>query len=256
MAKAQLVRVLTLLALLACATPAAGQVAFEAATESVRTLTTDPWTFACSSPGGAPRGVVLTAVHGVSSTDHIAGVTYGGAALTRAKTNTDTATELGRADVWFLGSAVPTGTSTTVSVDLTSATSDDFQFVCITLTAGDDTEVIDSDGINNDATNPSVTLQYGGRTAIALAALYGGGAAPTSFTPNANSATLHDHDLGAFYAEVIRQSTPGTADFAIGGTSAVDDVAFAAVAVAQVVGGGPPAGNQKSLSLTGVGARR
>lgn len=209
------------------------RVAFGAATESVRTLTTDPYTFN-HTPAGTPRAIVLAAVHGTSSTDHISSVTYGGVSMTRIVRATDTATEPGAAELWFLGSGIPTGTQT-VSVDLTSATGDDFHFVILDFEGDEDMEVVDFDSVNENATNPSVTLQYpDDRTCIAVAALYGGGADGSAFTPSTGNETVHDHDLGAFYSEVIRQtraSTGGT--WAIGGTSAADDVAFVALALAE-----------------------
>jgi hypothetical protein len=209
------------------------EVAFDAATESVRTATTDPYTFD-HTPAGTPAAVVLTAVHGTSSTDHISTVTYGGVSMSRVVRATDTATEPGAAEIWFLGKSVPTGTQT-LSIDLTSATTDDFHFVAITLTSGGGgVEVIDSDSVSADQANPSVTLQYGGRTAIAVGSLYGGGADGSAFAPNANCTTVHDHDLGNFYSETIRQTTPGTADFAIGGTAASDDVAYVAAAFSRM----------------------
>lgn len=246
----QIALVLALLGL--GAGPAWGAVAFDAAVESVRTGTTDPHTWT-HTPTGTPRGIVVTAVHGTSSTDHVVGVTYGGVALTRVRTAADTATEPGRADIWFLGAAIPTGNQT-VSADLASATTDDIHFMSMSVTAAADTEVIDSDLLQENAADPSVTLQYGGRTALAFAALYGGGAAPTSFTPNANCGTVDDHDLGAFYAEVIRQTTAGSADFAIGGTAASDDLAYVALAVSEVPAGAvyaPPPGQVRRL--LGVG---
>lgn len=200
--------------------------------ESVRTATTDPWTFNVT-PQGLPCGIILTAIHGASATDHVSAVTYGGVALARVVTAVDAAGEPGRSDIWFLGSSIPTGTQT-VSVDLSSATTDDFQFCCLVLYANGDMEAIDSDKVEGDIANPSVTLQYGGRTAMAFGALYGGGSAPSSFTPNANCVTLFEEDLGVFYAEVISQAIAGSSDFAIGGTSALDDVAFAAAAFAAV----------------------
>ncbi len=210
------------------ATQVVPAIAFDAATESVRTGTTDPHTFN-HTPVGTPRGVVVSAIHGTSATDHVSTVTYGGVSMQRIVRATDTVTEPGAAELWFLGSGVPTGTQT-VSADLTSATTDDIEFVCITFTSSGDTYVIDSDSVSADQANPSVTLQYQGRTAIAVGALYGGGAAPSSFTPNGNCTEVASEDLGAFYAFVLRQTTPGTADFAIGGTSSSDDVAFVALA--------------------------
>lgn len=199
-------------------------------TESVRTGTTDPHTFNVT-PLGLPRGIAVSAIHGTSSTDHVVSVTYGGVAMTRVQRNTDTSTEPGAAEWWFLGSGIPTGTQT-VSVDLSSATTDDIQFVCVVLWAKGDMECIATGGVNEDAANPSVTLTYRGKTAIALGALYGGGAAPSSFTPNANTSAVLTEDLGAFYAYTMVQTTPGTSDFAIGGTASIDDVAFSAIALA------------------------
>lgn len=209
-------------------------VAFDAATEHVRTGTTSPQTFSHTPAtlNNDVKGVVLAIVHGGSATDHVSAASYGGIAMTRLQRNVDTATELGAAELWHLGSGIPQGTQTVSYTP--GATTDDIHAVVITLTADADTEPVDSDGISENVAGPSVTLQYGGRTCIAIAALYGGGAAPTSFAPNVNCVTVHDHDLGAFYSEIIRQTTPGSADFAIGGTAGSDDVAFAAVAISEV----------------------
>jgi hypothetical protein len=206
-------------------------IAYDAASELARTGTSDPmeWTH---TPSGIPRAIVVAFVHGTSSTDHVTTVTYGGVSMSEVVRGTDTVTEPGAAELWFLGSGIPTGAQT-VSADLSSGTTDDIHGVAISLTANGDTEVLDSDSDLADQANPSVTLSYGGRTCISIGALYGGGAAPSSFTPNGNCTTVHDHDLGAFYSEVIRQTTPGTADFAIGGTSLSDDVAFVACCVSE-----------------------
>lgn len=207
-------------------------VTVNAATENVRTLTTSPQTFSHAGAASGVKGVVLALVHGTSSTDHVTAASYGGVALTRIQRNTDTATEPGAAELWFLGTGVPQGTQNASYTP--GSTTDDFHAVCITLLGAADLEVVTQGGIDNNVANPSVTLAYGGRTCMSFAALYGGGAAPTSFTPNANCTTIHDHDLGAFYSGVIRQTTAGSANFDIGGTSATDDVAFAAIAVSEV----------------------
>ena len=213
-------------------------VNFDTSAEVQRTATTDPQTWT-HTPGTNPNGIVVAVVHGTTSTDHVSTMTYGGVSMTRAVTAVDTSTETGRADLWFLGSSIPTGPQT-VSVDLASATTDDIHFVSISLYTDDasNMEVIDTDLINENATNPSVTLNYSGRTAIAIAALYGGGASPAAFVPNANCSAVQDFAIAAFYSTVIRQTTPGTADFAIGGTAVADDVAYVAIAVAKVIAGG------------------
>jgi hypothetical protein len=206
-------------------------VSVNLATEDVRTGTTSPQTFSHAGAASGVKGVVLAIVHGTSATDHVSAASYGGVAMTRIQRNTDTATEPGAAELWFLGSGVPQGTQTVSYTP--GSTTDDIHAVAITLLGADDLEVVDQDGINENAANPSVTLQYAGRTCMAFAALYGGGAAPSSFTENANCTRVHDHDLGAFYSVITRQTTAGNADFAIGGTASSDDVAYAAIAVSE-----------------------
>lgn len=228
-------------------------IAFDAATEAVRTGTTDPHTFD-HTPSGTPRGVAVAVIYGGGTTDYVIGVTYGGAALTRVVTITDDAGETGRSQLWFLGSSIPTGTQT-VSVDLNTATTVDMHIVCVTLTADADTEVIDFGSIDEDRANPSVALTYGGRAALALAAHYYGGGSPS--TAGANCTLVHNHDLGAWGSTIIRQTTPGSADFTAAFTAASDDCAMVAMAVAEVVGGEPPAATPVRVQrrmLLGVGS--
>lgn len=208
-------------------------VAYDTATEAVRIDTSDPMTWT-HTPVGTPRGVVVAVVHGVSSTDHVVGVTYGGVAMTRVVRATDTATEPGAAELWFLGSGVPTGAQT-VSADLASATTDDIHGISWTLTGAANLEVIDSDSISENAADPTRTLQAGGRTKISIAAMYGGGAAPGG-TLAAGNTLSHTHDLGAFYSQSCYETTVDNADHTIGwSTLATDDLAFVAIAVSEVL---------------------
>jgi hypothetical protein len=227
---------------------------FDAASESERTGTTDPHTWT-HTPTGTPRAIIVAAVHGTSTTDHVQTVSYGGVAMTRIVRATDAATELGASELWFLGTGIPTGAQT-VSANLASGTTDDIHFVCMSFIAARDCEVIDFDSINGDVADPSVTLQRGTRSCWSVAALYGGNSAPSAFTPNANCTTVHDFDLGNFYSEVIRSTSSGTGDFVIGGTAVSDDVAYAALAFAE---GGAIAGTSAGVAssaavLTGAGA--
>jgi hypothetical protein len=227
-------------------------VAYDASSALFRTDTsTNPsWTH---TPTGTPRGVVVFSVHGTTAIDHVDGVTYGGVALGRISRVADLAGEVGEVLGYFVGTGIPTGAQT-VAVALDSATTTDIHFVCITLTASDDTEVIDFDITETgDQADPSATLQYSGRTAIAVAGLYMGGSSPAAFTPNGNCTTAQDQDLGNFYSEVIYQTTPGTSDFAIGGTSSSDDVAMLAVAISEVIPSGVSAAPGVGvLTLTGL----
>lgn len=199
-------------------------------TESIRTATTDPYTFNYT-PTSTPRGICVCAIHSDSSTDHISSITYGGVAMQRAVTAADTATEAGRADIWWLGRAVPTGTQT-VSVDLTSATTDDIQFVVFGFTGNKNIDLVDFDSVQENTNGPSVVMSYAGRTCVTISAFYfGGSAAPT---PNANMTNLHTHDFTAQFGSVDMQTTPGTSDFTCSYT-ANDDTALAVAAFSEVL---------------------
>jgi hypothetical protein len=197
-------------------------------TENVRTDTTSPQTFSHAGAASGVKGVALMITHGTSSTDHVTAASYGGVAMTRIQRNTDTATEPGAAEIWFLGKGIPQGTQT-VSYTC-GATTDDIHAVCATFLANRDMGVFDSDGVSEQATDPSVTLQVGGRESIAIGALYSGLASGVNFVENAECSRISDHDYGAFMSFVFRQANSSTADIAIGGTSVTDDVAFSAAA--------------------------
>lgn len=197
-------------------------------TESIRTDTSDPYQFNYT-PTSAARGIVVCAIHSDSSTDHIVGITYGGMPLSRAITAADTATEAGRADIWWRGEGIPTGTQQ-VSVDLSSGTTDDFQFVVFGLTGLADIQLVDTDVVQENTSNPSVTMQYGGRTCVAVGAFYYGGAAAPA--PNANMTQLHTHDFTAQFGSVDIQTTPGSTDFVVSYT-ANDDTGLAVAAFSE-----------------------
>lgn len=208
-------------------------VAFGAEVENVRTGTTDPHTFAWD-PGVVARAIILAAVHGVSLTDHIVTVTFGAVSLVEIIRRTDTLTEPGAAELWFVGRDIPTG-SQTFSIDLASATTDDIQFVAWALTATGDCEVIDSDGIAENAADPTVTLQKNGREGWCGCAMYGGAAAPGG-TLAAGNTLGPTEDLTAFYAQTCRETDVDAADHTIGwSTLGSDDLAFVALCVAEII---------------------
>jgi hypothetical protein len=224
-------------------------ITFLNSVEVERTGTTNPQTWT-HVPSGTAKAIVVAIVHGTSSTDHVSAVTYGGVAMTRKIRATDTVTEPGAAELWFLGTGIPTGNQT-VSASLNTNTTDDMHFVSMSFGAPGDTTAFVTGSVSENQADPSVTLAYGGRTAIAVAALYGGGATSAAFTPNGNCTTVQTFNIGAsaFYSSVIRQTTAGTADFAIGGTAVSDDVAFVALALSEIASIGVVAG---ASTATGV----
>lgn len=195
-------------------------------TESIRTDTSNPYQFNYTPGAGTVIGIVLTAIHADTSTDHITGITYGGVAMQRAITAADTSTELGRADIWYLKGGVPAGTQQ-VSVSFSTATTDDIEFVVFAMNGGASTSklfLVDTDLVEQNTSNPSRTMNYGGRTCVSISAFfYGGSAAPT---PNANMTNLHTHDFTSQFGSVDMQTTPGTADFIVSYT-ANDDTGLA-----------------------------
>lgn len=211
-------------------------IAFDAFVESLRTGVTDPHTWT-HTPVGTPRAVVVTIINRASNTDWVVGITYGGVALTRVTRATDSVSEAGAADLWFLGSGIPTGAQT-VSADLSSATTEDLDFCSITFTAALDTKVVASAAVNDDQTNPQATLPYASRLCQAVCALFGGANTVASYTSLASQTRLVGTAFGTTCALVDRQTSPGTANFTIGYTAALEDAAFVAAAVSEVVLGG------------------
>lgn len=202
------------------------------ASELESTANTDPLTFS-HTPTGTPKGVVVTIGHGVLSADNVAGVTYGGVAMTRRQTNVDTATEPARVYIYTLHTSIPTGTQT-VSVDWTTPNTNAKHLCCLTFTTdeGDDTEFISAGGVDENAANPSFTVSApsGNRTGLAVAVSYTGAASPG--TAGTNCTLVHTYDMTAFGVAVARQTTPAAGTFAISVTQANDDCAFSAVNLA------------------------
>lgn len=199
--------------------------------ESVRTDTSDPYAFNFT-PSSTARGIVVAIMHGVSGTSLVSSVTYGGVAMSLVVGASDTATEPGRAELWFLGSGVPTGTQS-VSIDLTSGSTTDLHVVVWALDGSGDLEVIDFDSLAQNQANPTVTLQAGGRDKLSIAAMYGGGAAPGGTLATGNTLD-HTHDHGSFMSQTCYETTPDASDHTIGwSTLTSDDLAFVAIAVAE-----------------------
>jgi hypothetical protein len=208
-------------------------VTIDVTTESLRIDTSNPMTWSHAG-GTGPKGVLIGIIHGTSSTDHVTSVSYGTRVLTRIQRNTDTATESGAAEWWFVGSSIPAGTQT-VTVNLATATTDDIHGISITLNATADLAILSKGGVSENAANPSVALTYWSRSGMAFAAFYSGLGTQASITAGTNCTKFATAGLsGSFISCCIRQTTGGTADFTVAATSATDDVAFAAVAIGEI----------------------
>ena len=214
-------------------------ITVDLATEAIRTGTGSPDTASHGGHASLVKGVVMALIHGTSSTDHVSAASYGGVAMTRFPRATDTATEPGAAELWFLGASptqtVPQGTQTRSYTP--GATTDDILCVTITLLADTPYLQVASVGTISDtnAANPSVALITGGWSGMAFAAQYSGLTDLTApVTAGTNCTNVSTLDLvGNFTGRVIRQTTGGTANFTIAMTSAADDLAFAAMMVVE-----------------------
>ena len=209
-------------------------VAFDAFSNGTAGTGDISWTH---TPVGTPRGVIVM-VLGVSGTDGVSGVTYGGVAMTEVtgSPNLKTSLELAGVYVYFLGSSIPTGAQT---VAMTSANVHLKSISAITLTGAADTEVVDSDAtINSDSVqDPSVTLSLGGRDCFCAIGGVSGQDAVTGITPLTDWTSRLEQDGGAVTVLHYTYNTIGTTDVTAGWTQTADDATAIAVAVSEVVGG-------------------
>jgi len=187
---------------------------------------------ATHTPVGTPRAVVVLYVSQQLSADNVVGCTYGGVNVPRVRTDADTAGEVSRTHVFFLGSGIPTGAQL-ASIDKTTAESG--VAVVVTYTAATDVEVIDHDGVAGDLANPSLSLQYGGREAVGLACGHSGGSNVVTMSwSNTGAVQLQQVDHGVHTSVISRQQTPTTSDSTTGWTAVSDDVCISAVVISEV----------------------
>lgn len=194
------------------------------------------------TPVGTPRGVIVFVLLGTNSlgADAVVGVTYGGSAMTEVSGSpvVKTTTEAMQVHCFVLLSSIPTGVQA-VAVDVNAGLSEPWQAGAITVTAGADTEVIDSDGTINSSTStdPSVTLSLGGRTCFCAIGFSSGQNAVTGITPLTGWTSRLEDDFGGQTDAVYTYDTVSTADVTAGWTQASEDAVAIAIAISEVAGG-------------------
>lgn len=171
-----------------------------------------------------PQGVLVLVFQGVASTDAATSVTYGGVnvpAVTGGRA-TDTATEPGSVEAFFLGSGVPTTDNPTVQVDRTNNTTTMWA-VCATVTAAADTEAVGPVLLQNNGTITQQSVDDGstGVDSLRYAGVYYGGATPAP--AGANSTLLHSNDAGAYGWTAVRETTAGQGARPVGCAQATSD---------------------------------
>lgn len=188
------------------------------------------------TPTGTPRGILVLCE---DQGQNITGCTYGGVAMTAvpgSPNGKNTGEQINLA-AFFLGSGVPTGDQT---VEISGTLTEAFRGVAISLTADDDTEVVDTDvSINSDSVaNPTATLSLDGRTSF-VAMVFGSGVNALSSTPVfENWSGLDGFDSGAQVAAAVKYDVIGSTDVTIGWGQVADDAVAIGVAIAQVEAAG------------------
>lgn len=196
------------------------------------------------TPVGTPRGVVVF-IHMASFSGGAPDYdppTYGGVAMTEITGSplVKTATESMQMHAFFLGGSIPTGAQTVAATRAIAGTGGSSIGSAVTLTAGGDSELIDSDvSISADSqADPSAVLALGGRTCFALIGFMTGQNDPSGVTPLSSWTSRLEHDFGGQVAGVYTYDTVGTSDVTAGWTQTAEDAVAIALAISEVGGGG------------------
>jgi hypothetical protein len=215
-------------------------VTFDAQNSATRTDTSDPYVALSYTPVGTPRAIIVVVIDDGTEASQVAGVYYGGSGSGSTCTGgvlmasiirgADGTTEQGNAEIFFLGSSIPTGTQT-VCVDLTSGTGDDMLVGVIGYTAAGDTRIIDADALNNNQADPSVTEAYGGLSAISVMGFFSGLTSPSASACSGNGvcSNVGNVDFGQQAGSIDKGPAAGTTDQVMGYTAATDDLGFAVI---------------------------
>lgn len=182
------------------------------------------------TPSGTPRGAVVLITRAGGGGSYLTSVTYGGVTMTKLGSGgVDTSGEPGNADIFFLGSGIPTGAQT-VQWNSGSSFTNQVLTTVGTVTADTDTEVQDFEFKSESQTNPSIVLSYGGKTCYSWVCLFtGAGSVPGI---SSGWTVIGSQGAGAAQMTAARANAAGTSDLTATYTLN-DDVAMGAVAISE-----------------------
>ena len=184
---------------------------------------------------GTPQGVLVFVHVANSGGNPVSTVTYGSVTLTRVPGGAavDSAGELGRTDLFFAGSGLPTGNQT---ITVNRANTTDIMYAsAATVTALTDTNVTGIVLLEGDGalTVQSVTDGGAPTNSLRYAAAYSGLASPPP--AGTGSTLLNSIDLGNYGIASVRETTAGTGARNVGFNNATtDDRAAVHVAVREL----------------------
>ncbi len=206
-----------------------------------------------ANPGSAPKGCLVYIIHNANS-DFIAGVDYGGVALTEVTGSPlgKGGGEAGIVHAFFAGSGLPSGAQS-VTVDTTAGST--YCAICYVLGGAADLELVDIETLSsNSLANPSATLSLSGRECFAAVGGFSGQDTFGGVTPRSGWANSMEQDFGSQMGVSYAYNTIGTADVTAGWTQTAEDVLAIAVAVGEISGAYTLACVTGSFTLTGNAA--
>lgn len=210
------------------------------------------------TPVGTPAFVAVP-IRMASATDQVTNVSYGSLTLTEV-TDSPLVASGAEGGTCYCYTSLPTDTiptgAQTVTVTVAAGTP---RSVCLTYTAADACEVIDTATINETGVtgDRTVTLTLGGREAKALGAIWSAAGATTGVNPLTDWSARQETDEGSETNYCYTKDTLTSADITAGYTLTVVDAACGLfVAFGEVVSGGGTAHELNcepgSYTLTGV----
>lgn len=207
-------------------------IAYDASTQASTSLGTSPFTFN-HTPVGTPKGVFVFLSSANNRLDEVTSITYGGVAMGAYRAGTwDTTGEIRTAQVWFLGSGIPTGTQTVSIAHDGTATSK--WFTCLTVTATGDTHLAGTGTgtAADDQANPSVTITGISGASYGAALLFSGLPDTTSITAGSGMTMRQQVDFGANTGHLESSTSENASgNLVMGFTATTDDVAMVAIAI-------------------------
>lgn len=210
---------------------AVGAAVFTVGGTAAAFTTTSPAVIAASPVGGDPRAVALAVVHNGASAQTVTAVTYGGVAMSRVEFAVDALGEAGTAEIWFLGTGIPTGDQD-FSITHGGAASVKWP-VGVGYLAATDTEAPVFGKLEGDQADPQIVLNTA-VDAIRIAVILSGHNAPSSLAVITGMSAVTTHDFTSQSARYDRQTSNSTGSFTIGYTATIEDVAMVAIAIQEV----------------------
>lgn len=192
------------------------------------------------TPVADPQGVMVQIAQVGSGVDSVNVVTYGTLPLAEVTGSPflKTSGEAAGVHIFFAGAAIPTGLQ---EMKVTRNGAITGKAAVITLTAADDTEVIDTASLNSDAlADPTVNLPLAGRTCFVSQVFVSGRQTVGQVDRLDTSWNVRDEaDTGSqvagWYTYDPIASSDVTTGYLSGGTA--DDVTLLSIALSEIIGG-------------------